>query len=421
MPDNQWSKITDYIFLISSFVGFTALWYSPAIVSIATVLCGILFFYKWRFLKNTLNKHISYSTILILLLGVTDLSFHYDNPIVSAKALLLAGMLFVLFASLVTFERVRSVKTLIHYFIAVLIVVCVVNVISVAGYLADKAYLDQMLLQSKSIPIPNMHHIHFGIINGFCILGIIGVLVSFALDNKLQIVVYVLGIILLISFHILSSRTGLLAFYTGGITALLIYAYHRKQYKILLYGFLGLGITLFTAFQVSTSLQNKVSNSIEDMNSWGKGDEINHKSMAMRMEAYKMSAYLLFVNPFGVGSANQNEAMQNMYIEQETVLYEENRVGPHNQALEFGVKYGWIGVFSIVYFLIAWFSVLRGTNAFFYGIFALFLVSLQFESLLERQASIYFSMLFLALFFRLFRKKGQLNGGETDLSFTTWH
>ena len=148
-----------------------------------------------------------------------------------------------------------------------------------------------------------------------------------------------------------------------------------------------------------------MANSIEDINSWGEGDEINHKSMAMRIEAYKMSVAVLIENPLGVGAAAQDQILQEMYEKKNTLLYKENRVGPHNQLLEFGVKYGWIGIIGIFVFYLGWLRLLPNTSAFFWGVVVVFLVSMQFESLFERQASIYFSMTLLPLFYHLFRNQ----------------
>ena len=55
-------------------------------------------------------------------------------------------------------------------------------------------------------------------------------------------------------------------------------------------------------------------------------------------------------NPFGVGAKAQKQVIQETYVKENTPLDIENRVGPHNQFLEFGVKYGWIGIFLLILF-----------------------------------------------------------------------
>lgn len=404
MPDSGKQSTVTTVFLSFSLLGFAALWFSPFVVSVVTAILGlaVLFYLPKSFPRY--NRIILLSSVLLLLILLVDFVFHLGEKTTSAKFLLMLGLVFLLQGHFYFFERAGRQK-LSYYFIVIAAIVACVNVIAVAGYLSDKSYFDQMLLQSKSIPIPNMHHIHFGIINAVTILGIAGQLVGDKVDRRMNILLWVFGIICLLSFHILSSRTGLLAFYAGSFITLIIYVTRHNAYKILLFGMLGLTFSAVIGYSFSSSLKNKVANSIEDINSWGKGDEINHKSMAMRIEAYKMSIAVLIENPFGVGAAAQDQILQEMYEKKNTLLYKGNRVGPHNQLLEFGVKYGWIGIIGIFVFFLGWLRLLPNTSAFFWGVVVVFLVSMQFESLFERQASIYFSMTLLPLFYHLFRNQ----------------
>jgi O-antigen ligase len=404
MPDSGKQSTVTTVFLSFSLLGFAALWFSPFVVSVVTALSGlaVLFYLPKSFPRY--NRMILLSSVLLLLILFVDFVFHLGEKTTSAKFLLMLGLVFILQGHSYFFERASRQK-LSYYFIVIAAIVACINVIAVAGYLSDKSYFDQMLLQSKSIPIPNMHHIHFGIINAITILGIVGQLVGDKVDKKMNILLWVFGIICLLSFHILSSRTGLLAFYAGSFITLVIYVIQHNAYKILLFGMLGLTSLAVIGYSFSSSLKNKVANSMEDINSWGKGDEINHKSMAMRIEAYKMSVAVLIENPLGVGAAAQDQILQEMYEKKNTLLYKENRVGPHNQLLEFGVKYGWIGIIGIFVFYLGWLRLLPNTSAFFWGVVVVFLVSMQFESLFERQASIYFSMTLLPLFYHLFRNQ----------------
>ena len=131
--------------------------------------------------------------------------------------------------------------------------------------------------------------------------------------------------------------------------------------------------------------------------------------MAMRIEAYKVGWQVILQNPIGVGADAMNQSIQKTYESNKSVLYKENRKDPHNQFLEFGVKYGWIGILALLFFFYqlliltkqSWFPVL--------GLVTLLFVAMQFESLLERQASIYTIGLFMPLFIVLF-SKNETNG-----------
>ncbi|MGB1038194.1 MAG: O-antigen ligase family protein [Bacteroidia bacterium] len=402
-----WSNHTVNAFLILSFIGFTALWYSEFIISVVTAVAVVISIISYRKGNSRAYNGLFLSLLFILALAILDAVFHIGGKVSGAKLLLAVGMVGVGIASFKVFEDAKR-KNLITLFIGMLACVSVINIIAVSGYLTNKEYLDQMLLQSKSIPIPNMHHIHFGIINALVIIGSVGTLVLGVLSRIQRNLTIVLLTICLISFHILSSRTGLVSFYSGTVVTLIVYSIQQKKYKVLFTGVLSMIFLVAGSYTLSSSFQNKISNSIEDINSWGKGDEVNHKSMGMRIEAYKMCLQVLLENPIGVGSDAQSKVQQEMYISQNTVLTKENRVGPHNQFLEFGVKYGWLGVLGILVFLLSLMKLLPQSSAFYFGIVTIILVSLQFESLFERQKSIYFCMTLIPLFYFLLEKR-QLN------------
>ena len=161
--------------------------------------------------------------------------------------------------------------------------------------------------------------------------------------------------------------------------------------------------SLSMSYHFSDSFRNKIQNSIEDYNSWGKGDEINFKSMAMRMEASKMCIHIIRENPFGVGAEAQEQVLQATYVKENTPLDIENRVGPHNQFLDFGVKYGWIGMILLVLFFIYLIPIIRESSFPMITIVVIIFTSLFFESLLNRQTSIFILSLFIPLSICLFR------------------
>ncbi|HAV25277.1 MAG TPA: hypothetical protein DCX01_03775, partial [Bacteroidetes bacterium] len=262
----------------------------------------------------------------------------------------------------------------------------------------------------KSIPITSeMHHIHFGIINAIALLGLGGLLVLGKVKSSLQVFTVLAFIVIFFCFHILSSRTGLLAFYAAVFVSIITYAIRSGKRKVIYIGVAAIPLMLVSSYFFSSSFQNKVLNSIEDVQSWGNPEEINYKSMAMRIEAYKVGWQVILQNPIGVGADAMDQSIQETYEQNESVLYKENRKDPHNQFLEFGVKYGWIGILALLFFFYqlvrltkqSWFPVL--------GLVTLLFVAMQFESLLERQASIYTIGLFLPLFIVLF-SKNETNG-----------
>jgi len=403
MLDKKWFSISSKIYLVVAFVGFIALWFSPFVVSLATVISGLLLIShlkSFTALADSRLKLLITSVVVLSLIALLDGVVSGFSSASGSKIGLLLGFLFCFLAGL---HFLKSNKIdLVNYALMLCVAVVVVNVLAITNYFQHKEEIDALLLQSKSIPIPNMHHIHFGIINAIAAILLFGILLMELIDTKQRRLALVLVVIIFISAHILSSRTGLLSLYVSISLGALYYAFSSKNYKPVVFAIIGLMVFSLGAYTLSDSLRNKISNSLEDINSWGQDEEINHKSMAMRIEAYKASSHIVIKHPIGVGANRLDAEMQNSYSALNSPLWEENRIGPHNQLLEFGVKYGWIGIGSIILFLISLFRIGGESSYIYFAFCILVLVSFQFESLLERQASLYFLAVFIPLFIRLF-------------------
>ena len=120
--------------------------------------------------------------------------------------------------------------------------------------------------------------------------------------------------------------------------------------------------------------------------------------------------------PLGVGVKAQEQVLQATYVKEDTPLDLENRVGPHNQFLEFGVKYGWIGIILLVLFFISLIPVIKQSSFPLVGVITIILISLFFESLLERQTGIFLFSLFIPLGISLFKKEISSNYEENMTS-----
>jgi hypothetical protein len=393
---------TSQFFYYVLLLGFISLWLSPFLVSLTTGLSLIYVIanYNYFLIHNSLK--ITYIAIAVFLLSLGDILLNGYTTITSSKSLLLLGFVFILASSFMLFSHKKN--SLINFTLIISSVVSLVNIFAITNYLLKKDFYDALLLQSKSIPIPNMHHIHFGIINACIIALLLGLLITKSLKDKIQFNLAIcLLLISVVSFHILSSRTGLLSFYVGILVSMIWYTIQKKSFKAMFLGILIIILSLSMSYYFSDSFRNKIQNSIEDYNSWGKGDEINFKSMAMRMEASKMCIQIIGEYPLGVGAEAQEQVLQATYVKENTPLDMENRVGPHNQFLDFGVKYGWIGMILLFLFFIYLIPIIRKSSFPMIAIVGIIFTSLFFESLLERQTSIFIFSLFIPLSISLFR------------------
>ncbi len=89
----------ELVFYAVTLVGFTALWYSPAIVSLASVTCVLLSVYQWKSFKRSSFRHVGISLSGIVVLVLLDMIFSGFESQTSAKFLLIVGFVAVFGAS----------------------------------------------------------------------------------------------------------------------------------------------------------------------------------------------------------------------------------------------------------------------------------------------------------------------------------
>jgi len=278
--------------------------------------------------------------------------------------------------------------------------------ISSVKYLMDMDAINTALLQSKHVPlIADVHHIYFGL---FLAISMVVTFWLFRTERASQKRWWMLLLIVqFVSMQLLSSRTGLIAFYAGVFVMAFVYFVQIKKLQVRIGIAVGLLLLPLVAVVISPSLRHKISNTQEDIAAADTGGEnINFKSFAMRMEAWKMCLELIKEHPLvGVGASNLEKELANKYEESNSVLIEENRVGPHNQFLESTVAHGFVGGLSVLALFLIPLGYAKRLNIFFIGTWAILGTAMMVESLFERQLGIILFGFFFFWSFSLLGKK----------------
>lgn len=267
---------------------------------------------------------------------------------------------------------------------------------SIAYYISDYEFYSQMVLESKPIPLfSEVYHIEFSFLVTIQIF-----LLWVALKDKTLLNVggkkflWLLWGILVLGIHILSTRTGLLAFWIG--VSYLLYR-KRKSVEINLKYVVFAIVGILVAFLFVPTLKNRVVNTWEDFSAVVQGDDLNNKSFGQRWEAWN-AALSSWTKNFvdGVGSSNLNEAMRDGFVRSKSNLKATNQITPHNQYLQWAVEFGLIGLLSWIatFFLIGRRSINAQAWA---GLLVIGLVACLFESLFERQAGMIALILLLGI------------------------
>jgi hypothetical protein len=133
-------------------------------------------------------------------------------------------------------------------------------------------------------------------------------------------------------------------------------------------------------------------------------------SLTQRMEYWKAAVKIIGENFWiGVGTGDVNTAFDKMYIQMNTLLYEQYRLRAHNQFLTFWLSFGIFGFLLFIISLIYPFTIkVHRHNLLYIGFIFIFLLSMLNEDTLETQVGVSFYALFNSFFLFAFSLKEQM-------------
>ena len=202
------------------------------------------------------------------------------------------------------------------------------------------------------------------------------------------------------SLHILSARTGLLAFYAGvGILISSNLKIYPTKTKFLA---MGASIILVILLAQVPSLKNRIKNSADDFNTVINGTDVNNKSFGQRWVAWTASANSIKKQPLkGYGIRNVKQTINSNYtVKHNAVIDEENKVMPHNVFLESSVQSGvLIGFIYLAFQILGLIWALRNRRILLASILCALLAAGLFETITQRQSGVIAIVGFIAISF----------------------
>lgn len=283
-----------------------------------------------------------------------------------------------------------------------IVVLSGVLIATLTNYLLNRETIDQLLLQSKAVPIitfsKDFSHIYFGVMAGFAVMG---AWYLFTMQRqKYRYGWLMLGLFIFAGLHIISSRTGLVTVYSAIVAECLRWMWLKKNYVKGLMLFVLMGIGLMMAVNIVPALKNKLTNTIDDLNHYQRQEKLEHWSLARRIIVWQLSTGLIGRHPIvGVSPSDSKDSLSNLYEQYQYNIPEKDRItDPHNQYLQYGVDIG-IGGMLILLTIIFYPMIKFGKDI--HPLLLSFLmvsgVGMLFESLLERQYGVSFFMYFWSL------------------------
>jgi len=393
--------VKDNIGLAGAFLFVAGLFFSPFILSFSLAILILQPFFDSR-IRSLINNLLKQKVVwlFLLLFAWYCIGFLYTSDVhdfLKDINLKLPYLILPLAFVSGSFKKGNSLL-----FILTFLNFCtfVAGTLSFINYLLHRGVYDQLIFEAKPIPIiTGINHIYYSVILAFSVIS--GLLI--ALDKKLPNLWRMINLVLsasgLIFLHTISARTGLLGFYVSAFILLVWRAFSSGKFRLTFIAiilFIGAGIASLKYIEV---LNNRLQKTIEDINVYREGGNINHYSLSMRLEYWDKTYKVFKKSPvIGVGNADVDEESAIIYDEENSSLLPINRKNAHNQFLQLLAGTGLIG-FAL--FLTILFFAFRNSynkkDGIGFSFLIIVLIAFFFESLLERQVGISFFTFFLLL------------------------
>lgn len=284
----------------------------------------------------------------------------------------------------------------------------IVSAIIYTNYLMHYQLVTEQILQGKPVPNPMNDHIRLSLMTVIAILFNVYILFNQSVFIKFKTEKWLwigLSVFYVISLHVLSVRSGLLALYVSLIVFIVFYVFHEKKWKLaLLTGGLSL-LLLAVMFYTSPNLHNKLSYMKWDLAQYKSG-VVELSSDSRRMASIKAGVEISLHNlPFGVGVGDVQDEVNAFLSEKFPGLDRENYLAIHNEYLWQLAAAGIPALLALIVLLLApFFYVYYRKQWLVWCFVAVFALSFMTEHMLEIQRGIAVFLLFFLVMLNYFRQ-----------------
>lgn len=375
---------------------------SPALISISFILLSAIGLLQLN-LKDFTKFEAVLSALFVLYFLSSAISFFYSENTDEASRKLILKLPILCFPLVFNALRKTESKHFPNLILIGLYAMYLPAVVSVYNYISNKTLFDQLILESKPLPIEfgyGIYHIQFSILLALSVVLGVFILLHRKAWNLSAFNKTFIGVISLLNFvfiHILSARTGLLALYVGLLMILLPALIKMPLRSKIISVVAGLLLPI-VILSLSSSLRNRLSNTAADFEVAWSGKDANDYSFAMRVQAWKNAIQVIKKNPIiGVGIGDADKELQENFALMNSSITAANRKNPHFQFLETATQSGIVS--ACIFLLILLYSLFgkSNKNSLLASIVLLLFLASCFESILERQASVVAYSAFIAI------------------------
>ena len=381
---------------------------SRALLSVGTgilLAAAVWQFAQYRTLPRQKEKRLVFLISMLFFLALC--SVFYTSNMDSWKADIQSKLsLLVIPLSLSILPAFSKIQYRLLLWVFILVHV-VIGLLSVVAYFQDFEAAIELVNKNSSIPVmARAGHIYFGQMLAFA--SLLAVHLSLQKANIFykweSLILMVVGITGVVCIHLLTSRTGLLAFYGGAFGYLIAFVLRKKALRTGALVFILLLCMPLASYYAFPSFRNRVNITFWDLSvSSQKNPDLNHHSAGLRIIAWQASWEIFKANPvIGVGPADVGDELMDYYHQKKVNAKDELLLrSVHNQYLEQLTALGILGFMVLLMVLIyPLTSISKGSSLIIASFIALQAASMLTESFLERQIGIAFFCTLLMLLVR---------------------
>ncbi len=212
-----------------------------------------------------------------------------------------------------------------------------------------------------------------------------------------RILLLIIVCINILYIHILSAKTGVVAFYLVAILGVIQLIFSTKYKKIGVLSFFIIITLPFIMYFMFPSFKNKIgyfNYSLEQIKNDKREANISDEG---RIISYRYAIDIIKKNPFlGVGIGDVYDEMDKYYqkdFQEKTAI----TLLPHNQFLMSGVALGFIGILYLIVMMISIFKLVKKNDFLYLSFCLIMLFTMMIEPLFETQYGTCLFLFFLLL------------------------
>lgn len=370
---------------------------TPKFVPLVIILLGLTIVIKAITIKKT-GQPIKLSFrpqdllvifFLLYLIGMTYSSNqHFGWKDIEAK------LSFIIFPILFSLIRYKNFKIGIQFILLFYVVGCFMSsILNIYEGLSCYISTNKTTCFVSSSFTYNLHVNHISIYYGSAILS----LIYLRIPKWLKTILVIWFLLFVIAFLSLGAY---IALFVGFVFFVVLERKRIKHFSKKLFALAVLSSII--GFVFYSEVSNNYEQMYKDINS---KEELYERantyseSLLTRLVVWDVASTELMKHPFGVGTGDVKDRLIAHYKEAGLTKMERQKLNPHNQYLQTGVSIGFLGLFTLLSIFI--FTIkrsLRKSNPVLVVFAIVIMINMIFESFLEIQAGIVFTVLFLYLF-----------------------